>query len=484
MKTSILKTALVIMTLVVISLILGSVNTPEAIAESKILETSIDDQTGVSITVYNSGSSLVRDVRNIKFPGGMVDLKFMDVASEIDPTSVHFASLTNPDGISIWEQNYEYDLISQSKLMEKYIGMEISFRQFNAETEKYDIESGILLSTQGGYVIQMEDKIHLGYPGEVILPELPDGLITRPTLVWLLDTASGGNHEVEMSYLTSGLSWRANYVAVINEKDDALDLNGWVTLNNTSGATYNDAKLKLIAGDVNRVQPEREMLRSLGYADSAVMEAKAAPSFKEKSFFEYHMYTLQRPATLKNNQQKQISLLEGNDVTAEKLFIYEPSGDYWYGGDSQKGKIQVKMAFMNEKKNGLGIPLPKGTVRVFKADTDGSLQLIGEDNIDHTPKDEELRLFLGEAFDIVGERILKNRRKISNRIWEYDVEIILRNHKDEGVVVTVVDHARGDWSILTATSDWNKKDASTFEFPVKVKKDGEVKITYTVRREY
>ncbi|MFH1514625.1 MAG: DUF4139 domain-containing protein, partial [bacterium] len=390
MKNSIIVTSVIVMALSFITFFTGSTHPPPAFADAEILETTIDDQSNVSVTVYNSGSSLVRDIRKIGFPGGMVDLKFMDVASGIDPTSVHFTSLTNPDGISIWEQNYEYDLISQSKLMEKYIGKQISFKKLDVEKNKYITESGVLLSTQGGYVVQMEDKIHIGNPGEIILPELPEGLITRPTLVWLLDTASGGNHDVEMSYLTTGLSWRANYVAVINEKDTALDLNGWVTLDNTSGAAYNNANLKLIAGDVHRVQPE---LKGYAYdrnSGGVPMEmAKAAPAFEEKSFFEYHMYTLQRPATLKNNQQKQISLLEGTGVPATKLFIFEPQGDYWYGGDTQEGKIQVKIAFKNAKEKGLGIPLPKGTVRVYKADTDGSLQLIGEDNIDHTPKDEE-----------------------------------------------------------------------------------------------
>lgn len=487
MQTFFLRTMLPAVLLIILASPFWSMQgNANAKSDIKIQETTLDDQSEVALTVYNSGSSLVRDVRKINFQGGMVDLKFMDVASGIDPTSVHFTSLTNPAGIAIWEQNYEYDLIDQSKLLEKYIGKTIQFKQFNDETKKYDNLQGVLLSTQGGYIIQMEDKIHIGYPGEIILPELPSGLITRPTLVWLLDTASGGAHEVEMSYLTTGMNWYANYVTVVNENDTKLDLNGWVTLTNNSGATYNDAKLKLIAGDVNRVQPPMMMEKSRNaFAGGVAMDmAESAPGFEEKSFFEYHLYTLQRPATLKNNQQKQVSLLEGSDVPAEKLFIYEPDGDYWYGGDSQKGKVQVKIAFQNKEKDGLGIPLPKGIVRVYKADTDGSLQLVGEDSIEHTPKDEEIRLFLGEAFDIVGERILKNRRKISDRVWEYDVEINLRNHKTEQVKITVVDHAYGDWTILKSSTDWNKKDASTFEFPVTVAKDGELKVTYTVRREY
>jgi len=504
MKKSILPALFVMF---IFALCSGSSSVDAAFA-AKILETTSNDQSAMAITVYNSGSGLVRDVRDIVFPGGMVELKFMDVASGMDPTSVHFASLTNPGGISIWEQNYEFDLVSKSKLLEKYIGKEIGFKEFNQETKSYDIKRGILLSasesmppppeygaefsmmkdvfgSQGSYIIKIGNEIQMKNLTEIILPSLPEGLITRPTLVWLLDTAGEPKHKVEMSYLTSGLNWNANYVTVVNDKDNALDLNGWVTINNTSGATYNNASLKLVAGDIHRVQPKREMeYETLGMADGRMAKAAAAPGFEEKSFFEYHLYTLQRPATLKNNQQKQIALLESTDVPAKKLFIFEPEGDYWYGGDTQKGKIQVKMQFRNSKENNLGIPLPKGTVRVYKADTDGSLQLIGEDTIDHTPKDEDLRLFLGEAFDLVGERILKNRRKISDRIWEYDVEIILRNHKAEAVQITVVDHAWGDWTIISSTHDSNKKDASTFEFPVNVPKDGEVKVKYTVRREY
>ena len=462
----------------------GTNNRADAQAKASMLETTAADQTGINVTVYNSGSGLVRDVRDVTFPTGMVELKFMDVASGIDPTSVHFASLTNPAGISIWEQNYEYDLIDKAKLLEKYIGKDISFKQLDPTTGKEAIAHGTLLSTAGGYTIQMEDQIHIKDLGEIILPKLPEGLITRPTLVWLLDVA-GTKHQVEMSYLTSGLNWSSNYVAVVNENDTALGLNGWVTIDNTSGATYKNASLKLVAGDVHRVTPPAPMAEEKMLMADGMARAEAAPAFQEKSFFEYHMYTLQRPATLKNNQQKQISLLEASKVPAKKLFIFEPDGDYWYGGDTQKGKIQVKMQLKNSKDNGLGIPLPKGTVRVYKADTDGSLQLIGEDSIDHTPKDEEVRLVLGEAFDLVGERILKNRRKISDRIWEYDVEITLRNHKTEPVTITVVDHVMwGDWSVIKSSTDWNKKDASTLEFPVKVAKDGEMKITYTVRREY
>lgn len=448
-------------------------------AAGDIVETTSDDQSDLAITIYNSNIGLVKDTRTIDLPSGLFDLKFIDVAKLINVASVHLKSLTDPDNLYILEQNYEFDLVSQDKLLEKYLGMEIQFK-----TDENKRVSGILLSHTGGWVVEMDGEIVLGMPGTPILPALPDGLITRPTLLWLLGNDGPSRHEIEMSYLTDGMNWVANYVVIIGQNDDVLDLSGWVSITNKSGATYPEATLKLVAGEIHRVQPEMRYKESAQISPYLLANGAAGyGGFEEESFFEYHLYTLSRAATLKDNQTKQISLLTGNGVPAEKVFVFDP-GRYYGGGDTSEDKAKVKMRFMNSEENNLGIPLPKGIVRVYKADSSGMLQFIGEDRIDHTPKDEEITLFMGEAFDVVCERRVMDRRKITNRIWEYDIEVEVRNHKTDGIVVTVVDHAGGDWDMMKTTHEWEKKDASTLHFFVPAEADEEVLLKYTIRRNW
>jgi len=449
------------------------------------LESTLADQKSVNITVYNDGQGLVRDVRTLAVPSGPFTLAWRDVASSINTQSVSFVDLTDSDAINILEQNYQYDLIDRNKLLQKYLGKRVQVQLWEEVNGVRPIKEATLLAYD---VVEIGGKIYPGIPGQLILPELPGGLISVPTLEWLLEGLHAGEHQVAMSYLTSGMAWQADYVAVINDKDTALDLNGWTTITNNSGTTYNNATLKLIAGDVNRVTPEGMPMPEMMMSGAMNMAEAPAPAFEEKAFFEYHLYTLGRPATLKNNEQKQIALLDAVGVPANKKFVFEPQGDYWYWNpnDSQKVDIQVKMEFRNAKEQNLGMPLPKGIVRVYKADTDGTLQFVGEDRIDHTPKDENLRLFLGNAFDIVGERVVNNRRKITDNIWEYDITVKLRNHKTETVTVSVIDHVSwGDWSVTKHVGgDYKKQDASTLEFSVKAAPDVEQVLTYTIRREY
>jgi len=445
------------------------------------VETTADDQTNVAITIYNDGMGLVKDTREIDLPRGEFDLIFMDVASGIDATSVHFVSNTNPDSIEVLEQNYEYDLISTSALYQKHIDQDITIRTEDGRT----IE-GVLLAYDGNLVIQTPEGIAVVNNAiEVEFETLPEGLITRPTLRWSLIGNRDGTNECEMSYLTSGLGWNANYVAVVGENDDVLDLSGWVTINNTSGAAYHEADLKLVAGEVNKVQPEMEyMLYDQVYYMDGAVEAEEEMGFVEESFFEYHLYTLQRPATVLNNQQKQISLLEGEGIETNKIFLFDPGYAYYYSGDTSSAVIQVRLQFMNSEDNGLGIPIPAGLLRVYKEDSSGSLQFIGEDSVDHTPKDEEIEVFLGEAFDIVGERIVMDRREIRYDMWEYDVEVTIRNHKDDSVMITYWDHVWGDWEVRRSSIEHRQKDASTVEFMIPVEADGETTLTYTIRREW
>jgi hypothetical protein len=300
-------------------------------------------------------------------------------------------------------------------------------------------------------------------------------------LRWSLVKNAAGSHETEMSYLTSGLGWNANYVAVVGQNDDMLDLSGWVTINNTSGAGYTNAVLKLVAGQVNRVQPENVSYDRMAAAEGGYAEEKA---FQEEAFFEYHLYTLERPATVLNNQQKQISLLEKGGIGVQKIFVFDPGYAYSYAGDTAQGEIQVRLKFMNSEANGLGIPIPAGVVRVYKKDSSGALQFIGEDRVDHTPKDEEIEVFLGKAFDIVGERVVLDRRKINDRTWEYDVQVTVRNHKDQDVTITYWDHVWGDWEVTKSSGDFTQKDASTVQFMIPVAASGESVLTYTIRREW
>lgn len=425
----------------------------------------------MALTVYNEDLALVRDVRLLDLKKGMNRLSFADVAARIDPTSVHFASLTAPDRVAILEQNYEYDLVSSDKILQKYVDREIL-----ALVKEGKAYRGKLLSASGGDLVLEDTEGGIRVVDAKALeglefPVLPEGLITRPTLVWLVDCGRAGTHEVEVSYLTGGMGWHAEYVAVTDKEDRQLDLSGWVSIENRSGATYEDARLKLVAGEVHRVQeyPAARLAR-----EERMIAMKAISQFEERAFFEYHLYALPRPATVKDNQIKQLSLFPNARVATTKMYSYDASVD--------EKKVQVKLEFTNSTKAGLGMALPKGKVRVYKADVDGSLEFIGEDRIDHTPRDEKVRLVLGDAFDVVGERNVLEHRRISDRVTEERIGITLRNHKDAAITVLVTEHPWGDWEILESSpSAYRKKDVRTVEFDVPVEKDGEGKVTYRIR---
>ena len=444
----------------------------------------------IDLTVYNQNLGLVKDRREIKIDRGVQKIEFTDVAAQIDPTSVHFKSLTAPDKCSVLEQNFEYDLISREKLLQKYIGKEIELeKRLGKDGEKKEIVRGTLLSTVDGLTIKSGDKILINPSGEVSLSKLPEGLILRPTLSWLLENEIPGEHKIEVDYLTNGIKWDADYVVISDKDDKNLDLTGWVTIDNKSGATYKDAKLKLIAGDIHRASasggPREDMY-------NAKLMRSPQPQFEEKSFFEYHMYTLQRPATVKNNETKQIEFVSGTNVPIKKLFIYDGAAQQFYGynqysradrnyGVQSNKKVSVMLDFKNSKENNLGIPLPKGKIRVYKEDTDKSLEFIGEDSIDHTPKDENVRIYLGDAFDIVGERVqadFKNGDDFADETYK----ITVRNHKEDAVDVRVVEklYRWSTWKITSKSQDYEKKDSRTIEFKLKVPKNGENTVTYTV----
>jgi len=425
---------------------------------------------GVQITIYNDNLALVKDTRDLKYQRGIFDLSFTDVASAIDATSVSFAAVKAPGSVTLLEQNYRYDLVSSEKILEKYID-----KQIRVLTKEGKLHEGALLAVDGAALtLRMNDGglviISRAEIADLTFPSLPEGLITRPTLVWKLNSDIDGTHASEVRYLTTQINWTAQYVAHVNSAENELELAGWVSIDNHSGATYDDAAIKLIAGDVNRVRPPMPR----GKAGVEMMAMADGAGFEERAFFEYHLYTLQRPSTIRDNEIKQLSLFEPARVKAKKIFTYD--------GQRDEKKVRVSMEFMNSAEAGLGTPLPRGTIRVMKTDTDGSLEFVGEDQIDHTPKDEKVRALLGNAFDVVGERLQTNHRQISERVAEDDFEIKLRNHKTEDIVVTVIERNWGDWKIIQQSHQNTKKDAFTAEWQIPVKADGETILTYTVRR--
>ena len=447
------------------------------------LTSTLKDQQGVAITIYNSNIGLVKDTRLIELKPGIHELKFMDVAAKIDPTTVHIKSLINGSSLNVLEQNYEYDLLSPQKLLEKFVGQKVQLATINPETKKEEIVEGTLLSTQGGNIFQIGDKIHIGHYGRVLLSKIPENLIPQPTLVWTLENKLSKPQKLEASYLTSGINWKADYVAVLNKLDTMTDLTGWVTIDNRSGATYQNALLKLVAGDINRVQSEMRM----DYARPMAAAKEVSQQFKEESFFEYHLYTLDRRTTIKDNQTKQMTLLDANQVPVKKLLIFAGSPQYYYYQMNQgthKQKVGVFLELENTKKNNLGMPLPKGTVRVYKEDKDGSLQFVGEDRMDHTPKDEKFKVKIGEAFDVVGERIQTDYKRLGSNLFEVAFEVSLRNHKKEDIKVLVEEPIPGDWEMLSRTHPYEKLSAHLIRFEVPVAKDKEEKVKYRIRFRY
>ena len=431
------------------------------------------NQKSVAITVYNQNLGVVKDVRELDISSGISIIKLTDVAQYIDPTSVHI----DIDG-EVLEQNFQYDLVSMDKILKKYLDKNIQLWG-----EKGEFIEGKLISANGLQIVLQKNEgglIMLPSAGkyQISVGSLPEGLITRPTLIWMVNSNSSGNQDVEVSYQTSGMNWHAEYVVVLNEDDTKLDLNSWVSVENKSGSTYKNAKLKLVAGDVNlvkdqnRYQPEYDRV----YAAKAM---PAVDQFQEKSFFEYHIYDLQRKTTLANNETKQISLFEASDVKAEKKYYYGNRNNY-YGNSTKKGKVSVIVEFENSETNNLAKPMPKGKVRVYKSDGD-ALEFIGEDMIDHTPKKEKVKLKIGEAFDIVVNDVQTENRKITDRVYEQSYEVTITNRKKEDIVVVVERMMGLNWEILSSSLKYEKKDSQKILFKVPVKADAKTVLKYKVR---
>jgi hypothetical protein len=447
-----------------------------------VSKSTVDDQVAVQVTVYNSNLGLIKDTRKVALPLGEGELRFMDVASHVMPVTVHTKSLNRPDDFSVLEQNYEYDLMNADKLLDKYVGKKIKLMDWNEFQDRKEVVEATLLSNNQGQIYKIKDEIYLGHPGYKVLPEIPENLIAKPTLMWLYDNNSKKTHELEVSYLTKNITWKADYVVVLNKDDTSADIAGWVSLDNRSGATYKNAALKLVAGEVHRV---RERMREDRVYAMAPKDKTGAQRFEEKPFFEYHIYDLQRKTTIKDNQTKQVSLLEAIGAQIQKeLLVYGMKGYFtrrYYKDQNPKQPVNVYVKFKNSQGNSLGMPLPAGIMRLYKQDSDESLQFIGEDRIEHTPKDEEVRLKVGEMFDVVAERIQTDYRQITTRLYESEWEITLRNHKKEDITVGIVEPLFGNWVVISNNYPYKKVDAFTIRFNVTVPKDGEVKVKYRIK---
>jgi len=449
---------------------------------------TLDDQSELSLTVYNSDLALVRDVRSLELPRGTFDLKFMDIAATVNPATVHFRSLTEPSRVNVLEQNYEYDLLEPEKLLRKYVGRDVTLvrNRVDGGTTREEEVTARLLSYNNAPVWQINGEIVTGLQADHIrFPELPGNLFARPTLIWSLSNQGAARHRVEAAYLATRLSWNADYVLTVARNDAAADLDGWVTVTNASGTQFRNASLQLVAGNVNRVKRELDKLADVAFERREV--AAAAPMAQE-SFSDYHLYTLGRKTSINNNQTKQVSMLGATGFPIRKRYVVDGQAFYYrnaqHPGAPLKDDVQVFYQFKNEAPAGLGMPMPAGVVRVYQADSRGGTQFVGEDRIDHTPKDETLNLKIGTAFDVVAERKQTDFQRIASNVYEMEFEVTLRNHKTAPVTVEVNEPIGGTWRMISSTLPYTKTDAWAAQFNATIPPDGSVTLRYRVRVTY
>jgi hypothetical protein len=475
------------------------------------------------LTVYNQNFAAVKEKRALQLTKGDNEVRVTDITAHLEPESVVLRDLRQPDSIQILEQNYESDPLSEGLLLRKSEGKLLDFEitvpqtgerkivqgrilrsgyvphtsAFQRYGPRYSTSQMIYASPQGGGqpIVEVDGKIQFGLPGKPIFDGLDPKAFLKPTLLWKLWSGEAGKHDVEFSYLTGGMLWKANYNAVAPEKGDTFDIIGWITLENMSGKDFENASVKLMAGDVARVEPETGNLRS--YAQLAEDRAAGGPAVTERAFEEYHLYTLKRPTTVLDREVKQVEFVRAANVPAERIYVYDgfkadPRYRGWdyetirtrpeYGTISNP-KVWVMLEFQNSEKSHLGMPLPRGKVKVYRRDVDGRNEFIGEDQVDHTPKDEAVRLYTGNAFDIVGERRQTNFKLDTGHRWaDESFEIKVRNHKKEEIKVRVVEHMYRwiEWEVTAGSMEHIKNDARTVEFRPVVPGGGEVIITYTV----
>jgi hypothetical protein len=462
-------------------------------AQLKEIPTTQKDQQSLAVTIYNENLALVKDTREVRLPKGEVALAFQEVSAQIRPETALLRDITHPEGFWVAEQNFDFDLLTPQKLLDKYVGEKVGIittqREDNGKTTEKR-EEALVLATNNGTVLQFPDRIETSYVGRIVFPKVPENLRARPTLVISLNSPVAATQKLELSYLTGGLAWRADYVANLASDEKTMDLSGWVTLTNTSGVAYPNATLQLVAGDVNRVQPKRQyayMAKNGGAPPPA-----PPPQMQEENLFEYHLYTLDRPTTMKADQTKQVALLSASSIQIRKEYLLRGESYYYqgsYGEIGAKLKVGVFVEFDNREANRMGMPLPKGVVRVYKRDSEGRAQFIGEDAIDHTPRNETVRLKLGDAFDVTARRKqtdYKSLGAIGKYHYNYETafEVDLKNAKKEAVTVSVLEPINGDWEIIQQSHPHTKESAGAAKFKVTVPAEGIATLTYRVRTKW
>jgi hypothetical protein len=437
----------------------------------------------LAITVYNQNFGLVREIRTLELAEGRVELEYKDVSAFIQPETVALKSLDDPDALDVLEQNYRYDLLTPEKLAEKHVGKRVRIIRWNEKLGQDEEVEAELLASEQGNVYKIGDEITTDLPGRIVYEEVPPTLLPKPTLVWLLDSKRD-EQRVEVTYMTQNLGWKADYVLVVDKDDKVGDLQGWVTVTNETEASYENAELKLVAGDVQKLNERQRMeVEELASADPDMSIRYAV----EESLFEYHLYTIPRLTTVRDKEQKQVTLLAARDIGVEKKLVFFGDRSYFrgeYGEVISNQKVGVYLDIENSKANGMGMPMPMGVVRVYKADKSGARQFIGEDSIEHTPRDEKLRVKMGDAFDVVGERKQMRWSPLGYCGSESTWKIALKNHKDRAEEVQVVEPIDGDWEVLQSSHPHHKKDSKTFTFDVQVPANGKVEITYRVRTKW
>lgn len=443
------------------------------------------DTRDVSLTVYNGDYAVVRERRDVVLRPGRNAVRYEDVAQQIEAQTVSLKSLTDPGAVAVREQNYQYDLVSPQAILEKSLGREVVLRRYQNEVLRGTLVS---LPSAGGMVLRMPDgRLLLNPHGEMEVAEIPAGLISRPSLLWLLDAGRGGTHRTEVSYMTRGLDWSADYVAVASEAEDRVDLTGWVTLTNKSGARYADAQLQLMAGDVRRVTPMLQGRVAGMQLDALVASAAPAPQFAQEAFFEYHLYTLEGRTTLAENETKQMTLLSARNAGVRRRLVFDSRRAWGWelrpgqGSATHEVKAAVMLELENARANGMGMPLPAGIVRLYKADARGNVQFLGEDRIGHTPRDETVRLYVGDAFDVVATRRVLETRHIDDHTAEVRVEVHVRNRKETPAEVAVVERIWGSWRLRESSHPHERLDAGTAEFTLNLAPGAEAKVSYLAR---
>jgi hypothetical protein len=473
---------------------LSTLSTGAFTMDTSETRSTLSDQQSVAVTIYNQDLALVKDTRKVNLKTGLNALALRDVSAQIRPETALLTSINAPGSLTLLEQNFDFDLLTPQKMLEKYVGKTVGIVKTNPTTGVETTEQATVLSANNGVVLKVGNRIETGLTANsfsrIVYDDVPANLRDRPTLVTQINNKGATDQTVELSYLTGGLGWKADYVAELNDKENMLDLSGWVTLTNTSGASYKNAKLQLVAGDVNRVQPQ--MQRSMMRKNMDMVTAEAAAPMAEESLLEYHLYTLDRPTNIMEAQTKQVALLSATSVPVRKELVLR-GADYYYMGQygeiGTKMKVGVFIEFDNKEASKLGMPLPKGVLRVYKKDSGGNAQFVGEDNIDHTPKNESVRLKLGESFDVTVDKKQTDFKVLPpptkrNQLYESAFELVLKNAKKQKTTVIVQEPIGGDWKIISESAPHTKANSHLAVWKIEIPAESSTTLTYRAQVKY